>query len=71
MRIPRSPTGSTSGRRSANIRNICAVHVPIPFTCVSRSITSAIAQSVQVLEHHLAVARVPRQIANVFGLGLR
>src|SRR5437588_63109 len=39
-RIPRSPTGSTSGRCRWNIRNMCALQVPIPrpATC---SITAA------------------------------
>ena len=40
-RIPRSPTGRMSVLRSANIRNMCAVHSPIPFTAVRRSITSS------------------------------
>jgi hypothetical protein len=30
LRIPRSPTGKTSGRRSAKIRSISAVHRPTP-----------------------------------------
>ena len=39
--MPRSPTGSTSGRCSRNIRNISAVQRPNPFTAVSRSMTSS------------------------------
>mgnify|MGYP003693664141 CR=1 FL=1 len=39
--IPRSPTGSTSGRCRRKIRNISAVHRPIPFTCVSFSTTDS------------------------------
>ena len=31
-----SPHGRTSGRRSENMRNICAVQMPMPFTVVSR-----------------------------------
>ena len=36
--MPRSPTGSTSGRRRRNIKNISAVHLPIPFTLVIVSV---------------------------------
>lgn len=38
---PRSSTGNTSGRRSANIRYICTVHTPTPFTCVSSAMISS------------------------------
>ena len=41
LTMPRSPTGSTSGRCSRNIRNISAVQRPMPFTCVSAAITSS------------------------------
>ncbi|MCY4571293.1 MAG: hypothetical protein OXF01_00715 [Gemmatimonadetes bacterium] len=40
-RTPRSPVGITSRRPSRNIRNICAVHSPIPHTADSISTTSA------------------------------
>ena len=40
-RMPWSPTGSTSGRPRWNIRNMCALHSPMPFTAVSCSITSS------------------------------
>ena len=39
--MPRSPTGSTSGRCRRNIRNISAVQRPKPFTAISRSMTSS------------------------------
>jgi hypothetical protein len=39
--MPRSPTGITSGRSSWNIRNICAVHSPSPFTAVSSAMIVA------------------------------
>ena len=44
-RTPRSPTGKTSGRFSAKIRNISAVQTPTPLTEVSRA---TIASSSQV-----------------------
>ena len=31
--IPRSKSGKTSNRPNRNIRNIWAVHTPMPFTC--------------------------------------
>ena len=39
--IPRSPTGSTSGRPRWKIRNMSAVHWPRPFTAVSCAVTSS------------------------------
>ena len=41
VRMPRSPTGSTSGRWSRKIRNISAVHRPMPLTFVSAATTSS------------------------------
>jgi hypothetical protein len=41
MRTPKSPVGSMFSRFSVNIRNICAVHTPMPFTWVRCSMTSA------------------------------
>ena len=40
-RTPRSSTGSTSSLPREKIRNISAVHLPIPFTWVSISITAS------------------------------
>ena len=40
-RMPRSPAGRTSGRRSWWIRNICAVHGPTPRAAVRAAITSS------------------------------
>ncbi len=51
MRIPRSPHGNTSGRPRENIRNICAVHTPIPRTSTSRSITSASSYRCRLARH--------------------
>src|SRR5581483_4230547 len=38
---PRSPTGNTSSLPSEKIKNISAVHLPMPLTCVSCDITSS------------------------------
>src|SRR3989338_347531 len=35
--IPKSPTGSTSERLSVNIKNMSALHLPIPFTTIKCS----------------------------------
>jgi hypothetical protein len=32
---PKSPTGKISGLPRQNIKNISAVHLPIPFTCIN------------------------------------
>ena len=66
--MPRSATGSTSGRRRANIRNICAVQTPIPFTWVRCSITVRSSRVRQTLENHIAALGVFRQLADVKGL---
>ena len=39
--IPRSSAGNTSSRPRENMRNISAVHLPMPFTCTSSCKTSS------------------------------
>src|SRR3990167_10200023 len=41
LRTPRSPTGRTSGRTSANIRNMCTDHGPMPRIGSSIAATSS------------------------------
>ena len=60
-RIPRSPTGKTSGRFSAKIRNISAVQTPMPLTAVSRATIALSSQPVEVIEEGLLSRERPRR----------
>ena len=62
-RMPRSPTASTSGRPSVNIRNMCALHSPMPLTATSSAITSSSESSLQAVELELAGEHVLGQRA--------
>ena len=68
LTMPRSPTGSTSGRCKRNIRNISAVQRPMPFTLVNASITSSSASDVERVQTQRPVENPRAQIAHVFEL---
>ena len=62
-RMPRSPTARTSGRCRWKIRNMCAVHSPMPLTAESSAITSSSESSSMLLELERAVGHVLGQRA--------
>ena len=65
LRTPRSPVGSTSGRCSVNIRNMCAVHSPMPLTAVSSRDHLVVGQLGEAVELELAVEHVLGERAQV------
>ena len=65
LTMPRSPTGSTSGRCRRNIRNISAVQRPMPFTLVSASMTSSSGSALERIEGQRPVQCTRAQVADV------
>ena len=58
---PRSSSGSTSGRPRRNMRNICAVQRPTPFTRESAAMAASSSSASIVVERHVVRARRARR----------
>ena len=52
LRTPKSPTGHTSSRPHWNIKNMCAVHSPMPRTSTSSATTCFVGEPVHAIELH-------------------
>ena len=65
LTMPRSPTGMTSGRCSRNMRNISAVHRPIPFTFVNSATTPSSSSDAERVEVHVAAAHARSEVADI------
>ena len=64
VQMPRSPTGSTSGRCSRNIRNISAVHRPNPLT-IQAFDHLLVGQLVELVQQQPPVADAAAEVAQV------